>query len=88
MSGDFALAMSSEMLWTAIYLSAPILGISMLVGLLVSIFQVVTQIQDVSLSFVPKILAVAITLLLFGPWMLAKLVEFASTTIGNIPLYF
>jgi len=87
-SGDFALAMSSEMLWTAIYLSAPILGISMLVGLLVSIFQVVTQIQDVSLSFVPKILAVAITLLLFGPWMLAKLVEFASTTIGNIPLYF
>jgi flagellar biosynthetic protein FliQ len=86
-SSDFALALSTEMLWTAIFIAAPVLGLSMLVGLL-SIFQVVTQIQEMSLTFVPKILTVAITLIVFGPWMLGKLLQFASTVIGNIPMYF
>jgi len=88
MSSDFALALSNEMLMTAILISAPVLGISMLVGLLISILQVVTQIQEMSLTFVPKILSVAITLMVFGPWMLGKLLQFASTLIGNIPMYF
>lgn len=88
MSSDFALALSTEMLWTAILIAAPVLGLSMLVGLLISIFQVVTQIQEMSLTFVPKILTVAITLIVFGPWMLGKLLQFASTVIGNIPMYF
>ena len=88
MTSDFAMALSAEMLWTAIFIGAPVLGLAMLVGLLVSILQVVTQIQEISLTFVPKILTVAITLLIFGPWMLAKLVQFASSTIGNIPAYF
>lgn len=76
------------MLWTAILIAAPVLGFSMLVGLLVSILQVVTQIQEMSLTFVPKILTVAITLLVFGPWMLGLLTRFASTAIGNVPIYF
>lgn len=88
MSSDFALALSNEMLWTAIWLAAPVLGLSMLVGLLVSIFQVVTQIQEMSLTFVPKILTVALTLIACGPWMMALLLEFSKTMIGNIPLYF
>lgn len=88
MSSDFALALSTEMLWTAIAIAAPVLGLSMLVGLLISIFQVVTQIQEMSLTFVPKILTVAVTLIVFGPWMLNKLVHYASTLIGNIPMYF
>jgi flagellar biosynthetic protein FliQ len=88
MTSDFALALSAEMLWTAIFIGAPVLGLAMLVGLLVSILQVVTQIQEISLTFVPKILTVAVTLLIFGPWMLAKLVQFASSVIGNIPAYF
>lgn len=85
---DLALALSREMLWTAILLAAPVLGLSMLVGLLISIFQVVTQIQEMSLTFVPKILTVALTLIVFGPWMLTTLVRFARTVIGNIPVYF
>lgn len=85
---DLALALSREMLWTAVFLAAPVLGLSMLVGLLVSIFQVVTQIQEMSLTFVPKILTVALTLIAFGPWMMATLVRFARTVIGNIPIYF
>lgn len=88
MTSDFALAITAEMLWTAIFIGAPVLGLSMLVGLLVSIVQVVTQVQEISLTFVPKILTVAITLLVFGPWMLATLVQFASGIIGNIPAYF
>ncbi|MEE8058582.1 MAG: flagellar biosynthetic protein FliQ [Pseudomonadales bacterium] len=88
MSTDFALALTNEMLWTAIWLAAPVLGLSMLVGLLISIFQVVTQIQEMSLTFVPKILTAALTLIAFGSWMMATLIEFARTVIGNIPLYF
>lgn len=88
LSSDLALALSAEMLWTAIYVSAPILGFSMLVGLLVSMLQVVTQIQEVSLTFIPKIITVAVVLFVFGAWMLGTVVQFASTVIGNIPLYF
>lgn len=88
LSPDLALALSSEMLWTAIYVCAPVLGLSLLVGLAVSILQVVTQIQEVSLTFIPKILTVALTLMVFGSWMLAMLLGFARSTIGNIPNYF
>ncbi len=87
MSSDFALALTNEMLWVAIVISAPVLGLSMLVGLSISIIQVVTQIQEMSLTFVPKIIAVAFALIIFGPWMLSILLRFASGLIGNIPMY-
>lgn len=76
------------MLWTALYVAAPVLGFSMLVGLLISMLQVVTQIQEATLTFVPKILTVGATLLLFGGWMLSLVVQFASKVIGSIPGYF
>jgi len=95
MTPDFALAMTSEMLWTAILVCTPVLGLSMLVGLLISLvgllismFQVVTQIQEMSLTFVPKILTVALAIIAFGAWMLNNIIEFARTTIANIPFYF
>lgn len=88
MSSDFALELGNEMLWVAIMIAAPVLGLSMLVGLVISIFQVVTQVQEMSLTFVPKVLTVALTLIVFGPWMLTLLVRFSSTVIGNIPQYF
>jgi flagellar biosynthesis protein FliQ len=84
----FALALAARMLWTAVYVCAPILGFSMLVGLAVSVLQAVTQVQEASLAFVLKILTVVITLLLFGPWMLGQVTEFARTLIGNVPNYF
>lgn len=88
LSSELALALAAEMLWTAIYVSAPVLGFSMLIGVLISMLQVVTQIQEASLTFIPKILTVAVVLFLFGAWMLGAVSRFASTTIGNIPLYF
>lgn len=88
MTSDFALVLSSEMLWTAILICAPVLGLTLLVGLLISIFQVVTQIQEMSLTFIPKMLVAALTLIAFGPWMLKTLTNYAQTLIGNIPAYF
>lgn len=88
MSGEFALQLMSEMLWTGLLISAPILAFALLVGLLVSVFQVVTQIQEMTLTFIPKILVVLVTLATFGPWMLRKLLGFATSVIANIPSYF
>jgi len=85
---ELAITLNNEMLWTAILLAFPVLGLSTLVGLLISIMQVVTQVQDISLTFVPKMLTVALTMVAFGPWMIGVLVEFARTLIGNIPAYF
>jgi flagellar biosynthetic protein FliQ len=85
---ELALALASDTLWTALLVGAPVLLLSMVVGLVISIFQVVTQIQEASLSFVPKIAAVLLALVAFGPWMLSIIVQFATRLIGNIPTYF
>jgi len=74
-------------LLAALVIGAPILGFSMLVGLVVSILQVVTQIQEMSLTFVPKLIAVAVTMIAFGPWMLKRLLGFATHLIASIPAY-
>lgn len=67
--------------------SAPILGISLIVGLAVSIFQATTQIQEQTLSFIPKILAVIVSLAVFGNWMLNVLVEFTRELYLNLNNY-
>ena len=87
LGGDMALSMTSDMLWTAIKLAAPLIGITTLVGLLVSILQTVTQIQESSLTFVPKLIAAAAVLLVLGGWMLSVLSEYAIRLISNIPEY-
>lgn len=88
MSGDVALQLLARMLWVAVLIAAPLLLITMAVGLLVSIFQVVTQIQDMSLSFIPKLLTVVVVLVAFGPWMLKQLVGYSAAVISSIPSYF
>ena len=87
MTGDIALQLMSRMLWAGVLIAAPLLLITMAVGILVSIFQVVTQIQEVSLSFIPRILTVVAVLALFGPWMLKKLVNYSASVIASIPVY-
>lgn len=87
MTGDTALQLVSRMLFAGVVIAAPLLLITMLVGVLVSILQVVTQIQEVSLSFIPKLLSVVLVLSLFGPWMLKKLVNYSASVIANIPAY-
>ena len=67
---------SSRMIWTIIKSAAPLLLISLIVGLTISIFQTVTSIQEQTLTFVPKLLAIFIVLLLTGPWIMNNCVEF------------
>ena len=88
LGADAAMTLTSQMLWTALLIAAPVIGISTLVGLTVSILQVVTQIQESTLSFVPKLLAAVVTLLVCGGWMLTTLARYATQLIANIPNYF
>lgn len=85
MHADLALKMMADLFWTAFSLCLPILGLTMLVGLIVSVLQVVTQVQEMSLTFVPKLLTAGISLVVFGPWMLRKLGSYMTTLWSSIP---
>jgi flagellar biosynthetic protein FliQ len=64
---------------------APVLATALIVGLIVSVVQALTQIQDQTLTFVPKIIAVLVALAIVGPWMMEKLVEFGREMFGTLP---
>jgi flagellar biosynthetic protein FliQ len=85
MHADLALRMLGDMLWTGLLVCLPVLGLTMLVGILVSVLQVVTQIQEMSLTFVPKLLTAAVSLLVFGPWILRTLMAFSTRLWSGIP---
>ena len=78
MDADFAVRLLSETLLAAVKMSAPILLTTLVVGLLISIVQVVTQIQEMTLTFVPKIGAVVLVCVMLGAWMLAVAIELAK----------
>ena len=85
MHADLALKMMSDLLWTGLQVSLPVLGLTLLVGLVISILQVVTQVQEMSLTFVPKLLTAGAALLAFGPWMLHKLTQYITMLWSGIP---
>lgn len=87
MTPDFVVSFAQEAIKTTILVSMPMLGLGLAVGLIVSIFQAVTQIHEMTLTFVPKILVVLLALLFFANWMLEHLMRFASTTIEQIPAF-
>ena len=71
----------------ALLLAAPMLITGLVVGLLVSIFQTATQINEMTMTFVPKIIAVGVAILLFFPWMLNIVIDFTQNLFVNIPMY-
>lgn len=71
----------------ALEVAAPVLVLALVAGLVVSVFQAVTQIQEMTLALVPKILAVIVALVVFGPWMMRTLVEFTRELFTNLPNY-
>jgi flagellar biosynthetic protein FliQ len=87
MSSEFVIGLAGQALFTVLKVSAPMLGIGLIVGLLVSIFQATTQIQEQTLAFVPKIIAVFLSLLIFGPWILNIMIDFTSQLLGNLANY-
>ena len=88
MHSDLALKITGDLFWTGFLVSLPVLGLTMLVGLVISILQVVTQVQEMSLTFVPKLLTAGIAIVLFGPWMLRTLCQFAARLWTGIPAMF
>jgi flagellar biosynthetic protein FliQ len=84
---EFVADLATRALWVTLLVSAPILGLGLAIGVLVSIFQAVTQIQEMTLTFVPKIIAVFVAILVFGKWMLLVLVNFTSDLWINLPRY-
>ncbi len=78
---------SEEALKTLLLVSGPVLLISLLVGLLISFFQAVTQIQEYTLTFVPKVLAIFLCVFFMLPWMAKILVSFTIRLIENVPIY-
>jgi len=85
MNAAFAADLLKTLMTTAVTLAAPILLTAMVIGLAVSLFQSVTSIQEQTLTFVPKALAIVALLILLMPWMLRTLVEFATGMIGKMP---
>lgn len=80
-------AVSSEALYLVIKVAAPVLLVSLVVGLIISIFQTVTSIQEQTLTFVPKIIAVFFTLIVLGHWMLNEMTQFMNRLWSDFPLY-
>ncbi len=87
MSGDVVIQLGQEALMHVMLVSAPMLGLGLLVGLMVSVFQATTSIQEQTLAFIPKIVAVFVAILLFGPWMLRIMIEYLTNMLVNLPLY-
>ncbi|MGB7606539.1 MAG: flagellar biosynthesis protein FliQ [Lutisporaceae bacterium] len=87
MNQEMVIDLGVEAIRVALMVSAPILLLGLLVGLIVSIIQATTQIQEATLSFIPKLIAIALALLIFGPWMMNMMYSFTVNLFENIPNY-
>lgn len=85
MTQDYVLYIAREAIFTTLLIAGPLLAGSIIVGLVISIFQATTQIQEQTLTFVPKIITILILLLIFGPWMLNIMVSFTKMIFEIIP---
>lgn len=87
MSAEFILEIASQAIFTILKASGPLLGLALATGLIVSVFQATTQIQEQTLAFVPKIVVVFLALLVFGPWILNTVVDFTYAIFSNLHKY-
>lgn len=85
MTADQALSLLDRMLWNAALVSAPILAAILLIGLLISILQVATQIQEMTLTYVPKLLVTGLLMVLLGSWIMGHIASFAREMLLAIP---
>jgi|TARA_R100000049_G_scaffold2089_1_gene4734 flagellar biosynthetic protein FliQ len=79
------MSIAYQAMMVTLYLGAPLLLTALLIGLLVSLFQAATQINEMTLSFIPKILGVFAVLIIAGPWLLSLIIDFTRTLFQNIP---
>ncbi|ACV58434.1 MULTISPECIES: flagellar biosynthesis protein FliQ [Alicyclobacillus] len=87
MTDTYVIGLAAQVMWLVVKITAPVLLLGLAMGLVVSIFQATTQLQEQTLAFIPKIIAVVIALLAFGPWMLQNLIDFTNSILGNLMQY-
>jgi flagellar biosynthetic protein FliQ len=87
MSPEFIIGLAGDALYTVLKASAPMLVIALTIGLIVSVFQATTQIQEQTLAYVPKIVGVLLAILFFGPWILTTVYDFTYTILNNLYKY-
>lgn len=85
MTSDYAISLTAEAMKMALMVGAPVLGLGLVAGLLISVFQATTQIHEASLQFLPKVLAILAGLFFFGPWMLYTLLDFTRGILTSLP---
>jgi len=86
MQPDMALDLGRRVLLLSLLLSLPLLGVGLIIGVLISILQAVTQVQEMTLTFVPKIVAMVLAGIVFLPWIMAHLLDFAAEMFGPLPV--
>ncbi|MDG5470303.1 flagellar biosynthesis protein FliQ [Jeotgalibacillus sp. ET6] len=87
MNGEMVISIAERGVYMTLMISLPLMLVALVVGLLVSIFQATTQIQEQTLAFIPKIIAVMVALIFFGPWMLTQIVTYAADIFSNLTRY-
>jgi flagellar biosynthetic protein FliQ len=85
MDQDVVVSLATQAMSLALKLSLPLLGVGLIVGVIISIIQAVTQVQEQTLSFIPKVLAMAAVLVIAGPWMLNQLLSYTAELWSSIP---
>ncbi|RZB34922.1 MAG: flagellar biosynthetic protein FliQ [Desulfobacteraceae bacterium Eth-SRB1] len=87
MTVDLVIGLAAEAIKVTLLLAAPMLSVGLVIGLIVSIFQAVTQIQEMTLTFVPKIVAVMVSLIIALPWMINLMITYTQKLFQTIPMY-
>ncbi|MCU9612090.1 flagellar biosynthesis protein FliQ [Caldibacillus lycopersici] len=84
MNSESVVQLAEQGIYAILIISGPLLLIALIVGLIVSIFQATTQIQEQTLAFIPKIVAVLIGIIVFGPWMISHMIQYANNIFSNL----
>jgi flagellar biosynthesis protein FliQ len=87
MTPEMVMTLAHEAMYVALLMAAPLLLVSLVVGLVVSLFQAATQINETTLSFIPKLIAIAVTLVIAGPWMLTTMLDYMHRMFTSIPQF-
>ncbi|KPK96089.1 flagellar biosynthetic protein FliQ [bacterium SM23_31] len=86
MTQEFVISVAQTAVYTVLLVSAPVLGLALIVGLVIGIFQAVTSINEMTLTFIPKIVVVIVAVVVFAPWILKIMLTFTIELMNNIPL--
>ena len=85
MDPEYVLLLAQNALMVVAFVAGPIIMVSLILGLIVALFQAITQVNEASLSFVPKLIAAAVMIIVMGPWMIGKLTDFTIGLYTSIP---